>query len=210
MQKSDNINELATALNKVQAELKPVTKSSSNPYYSSKYADLTAILESCKKLLATNGLSVVQVCSVQEGGRISLDTTLLHNSGQWISGELLVLPKPDSNNFTSAQAVGSAITYARRYSFSAIIGIATEDDDGESAMERPSPKKEVKKTPTVVKETRLQRLLRSVKAQGYTSEQMKAYLPLKYGVKTSGELTDEQIIELTVLVDAKLPLEVKE
>ena len=204
MQKSDDINELATALNKVQAKLRPATRNATNPFFKSSYADLASIWDACRALLAENGLSVVQVNSVVEGNRIALETTLMHNSGQFISGALLLTPVKED-----PQGVGSALTYARRYALASIIGIATEDDDGESAMERPPSKEKAKKKPTT-KEDRPQRLQRSVKTQGYTPEQIKAYLPLKYNVKTSKELTEEQIMELTVLVEAKLPLEVKE
>lgn len=204
IQKSDDIKELAVALNKVQAKLKPAIRGATNPFFKSSYADLASIWEACRSLLADNGLSVVQTTSLVggiDGTGISLDTTLLHSSGQWISGQLFIVPSKND-----PQGIGSALTYARRYSLSAIVGIATEDDDGEGTMDRkrveePKAKKETKAT-------RLQRLLRSVKSQGYTSEQIKAYIPLKYEVETSKDLTEAQIIELTVLVEAKLPLEV--
>ena len=151
----------------------------------------------------------MQTCSLEGENQIMLDTALLHSSGQWISGQLLIIPVKDT-----PQGIGSALTYARRYSLSAIVGIATEDDDGEGAMNRPVEKKrekvEAKDEPDKTRKGRLNRLLRSAKTQGYGLEQISAYLPVKYGVKTSKELTEEQIMELTLLIEANQPLEIEE
>lgn len=204
MQKSDDIKELAIALNKVQAKLKPAVRNATNPFFKASYADLASIWEACRPLLAENGLSVVQTSSLEGENQILLDTTLLHISGQWIGGQLLISPVRND-----PQGIGSALTYARRYALSAIVGIATEDDDAEGAMSRPSEKSKPKEKPKETKESRLQRLARSAKKFGYLPEQISAYLPIKYGVKTSKELTEEQILELTVLIEAKQPLTVE-
>ena len=142
MIKSDDINELATALTKVQAKLEGAKMDGSNPFFKSKYATLASVWDACRKPLSDNGLSVVQTCSVGDNGGLVVDTTLLHSSGQWISGELAVNPTKND-----PQGVGSAITYARRYGLAAIVGICPEDDDAEAATERkpqvskPEPKK---------------------------------------------------------------------
>lgn len=204
MQKSDDIKELAIALNKVQANLKPAKRNATNPFFKASYADLASIWESCRQLLADNGLSVVQTCSLEGESRILLDTTLLHSSGQWIGGQLLIIPVK-----SDPQGIGSALTYGRRYGLSAIVGIATEDDDGEGAMERTTEKAKPKEKPKETKESRLQRLARSAKKLGYLPEQISAYLPVKYGVKTSKELKEEQIIELTTLIEAEQPLDIR-
>lgn len=130
MKSSENLNELATALAKVQGALKPAVKSSSNPYFKSKYADLQSCWDSCRSLLTSNGLSVSQTfCESPSGESVTVSTTLLHASGQWISGDLTMKPAK-----ADPQGIGSAITYARRYALAAIVGIvADEDDDGNAA-----------------------------------------------------------------------------
>lgn len=134
MTSSPELNHLATALTKVQAALQPAIKGKNNPFFSSKYADLGAVWDAARGPLTENGLAVTQVVDMQlntASGALQpvLCTMLLHTSGQWIGSAYPLNPvKPDP------QAMGSAVTYARRYAFSAIIGMVTEeDDDGNAA-----------------------------------------------------------------------------
>lgn len=125
---SEQIDKLAAALVKVQASIKPAMKSSANPFFKSKYADLGEVWSACREALTANGIAVVQ-----GGGGDGLMTMLLHQSGQWVAGSFPLSPvKPDP------QAIGSAITYLRRYSLAAMVGVVTEDedDDAEAAMAR--------------------------------------------------------------------------
>lgn len=134
MQKSESIKELATALAKAQGAFEHAKKDTQNEFFKSRYADLASVISAGKKPLSDNGLSVCQICEVTESNDIILETILMHVSGEWISGKYPVRPVK-----TDPQAMGSAITYARRYSFSAITGIASEeDDDGNSASAKPS------------------------------------------------------------------------
>ncbi len=128
MQKSEQINELAAAMAKAQAQLENAAKSSNNPHFKSKYADLAEILNTVRPVFSANGLSVTQ-CPSFEAGIASVETVLMHSSGQWMSS---VISAPVGKQ--DAQGVGSAITYCRRYSLAAIAGIAQEDDDGNSAV----------------------------------------------------------------------------
>ena len=132
MEKSESIRELAVALNKAQATLQVAKKGSENPYFHSKYADLLSVWDACRGALTSNGLSISQIADTGLEGKAVLETILMHTSGEWIKGRLPLLPvKADP------QAQGSAITYARRYSLSAIVGLCTEeDDDAEEAMDR--------------------------------------------------------------------------
>ncbi len=130
MKASEHLNELATALCKAQGELENVAKDSNNPFFKSKYADLAACIDTVRPHLAANGLSIVQVPELTERN-VRLVTRVLHNSGQWIEGELESQPKD-----FGPQAVGSVVTYLRRYMLSAMIGLAAEDDDGESGQGR--------------------------------------------------------------------------
>lgn len=135
---SEQIGELVKALAKVQGSIKPAKKESENPFFKQKYADLTSVWDSCRKELSTNGLAVIQTTK-NSNGEVTVVTTLAHESGQWIRGELTM--KPIKND---PQGIGSAITYARRYALAAMIGIATEDDDAETATRRDEKKKELK------------------------------------------------------------------
>lgn len=120
---SEKIDLLATALCEAQKVIKSAHKDSENPFFKSKYADLTSTWEACKEALTTNGLSVVQT---MQGN--TLETVLLHKSGQWISGNC-----PLINLKGDMQGLGSSISYARRYSLAAIVGVTADDDDAQDA-----------------------------------------------------------------------------
>jgi hypothetical protein len=130
--RSENTNELAAALAKAQATIAPPKKGhkaeikSDKGSYGYSYADLADVIECYRKPLSDNGLAVAQTMAFDDG-HITLITTLLHSSGQWISSEYPVA------SFQRAQEQGSAITYARRYSVTALLGIAAEDDDDGAA-----------------------------------------------------------------------------
>ncbi len=140
---SETIGELAKALAKAQGEIKGATKDAQNPHFRAKYADLASVWEACRGPLSANGLSVIQTTD-GDGTNVEVITTLAHSSGQWIRGKLVMRPvKADP------QGIGSALTYARRYSLAAMVGVAPEDDDGEGAhgrgygrRETPPPKRD--------------------------------------------------------------------
>ena len=128
---SESIGELAAALSKAQASMQAAEKNSTNPHFKSKYADLGAIWSACRKVLTDHGLSVVQMPTDSSEGRVALTTTLLHTSGEYIGSTCSTRLQQDS-----AQGVGSALTYLRRYALAAIVGIvADEDDDGNTASQ---------------------------------------------------------------------------
>jgi hypothetical protein len=135
MERSEQLNELATALNQAQAEFASVPKDSVNPFFKSKYAALPEVVKTAGPVLGAHGLSVSQFVG-REGGNDTLTTVLLHASGQFISSTMrLHLAKMD------AQGQGSAITYARRYSYMAVLGlVADDDDDGAAASGTQSPR----------------------------------------------------------------------
>lgn len=124
MTHSDSIAKIASALVKAQGELNAVPKDGTNPHFRSKYATLHGIVESTRDTLRKHGLAVVQTFAETDGSYIDLTTTLLHESGEWMQGTLTMRPTK-----ADAQGIGSAATYARRYSLSAMIGIVTDDDD---------------------------------------------------------------------------------
>ena len=142
MNKSETINELAAALCKAQAAIRGAVEDSTNPHFKSKYASLQSYIDSAREPLTKNGLSVTQLLSdlnCEAMKMVTIETLLMHSSGQWISSTFSVpVSKQD------AQGFGSAITYARRYAFAAIVGIAPIDDDGNAATEA-APNKGVDK-----------------------------------------------------------------
>lgn len=130
MEMSTNIADLAAALAKAQGEMRNAAKSSDNPYFKSKYADLAEVLNVAREPLSKNGLSVMQANEGVANGYMSVTTLLMHSSGQYIKTTgSFPIGKQD------AQGNGSALTYARRYSLAAMLGIAQEDDDGNAACE---------------------------------------------------------------------------
>ena len=129
MNKSESIKELATALAKAQGSIKGAIKDSSNPFFKSKYADLASVVEAIRSAFAANGLSYIQTVEPSQADEVRVETMILHSSGEWISCGVLALPVSK----VDAQGYGSALTYARRYSLSAAVGIAPEDDDGNAA-----------------------------------------------------------------------------
>lgn len=124
------IGKLAEALSKAQSMLTGSKEDASNPFFKSTYSTLTAVWAACRKPLSDNGLSIIQLCQ-SEIDMVVVETMLCHSSGEWIKGKLAM--KPVKND---PQGIGSCITYARRYSLAAIVGISPEDDDGEASMDR--------------------------------------------------------------------------
>ena len=128
--RSEQIDLIAGALAKAQAIMGGAHKDSANPFFKSRYADLTSVWDAARGPLTANGIAVVQVPTA-EGARIAVSTLLLHTSGQWIAGTLTTTAKDDS-----PQSVGSAITYLRRYALASFAGICPTDDDAEAAQPR--------------------------------------------------------------------------
>ena len=130
MKTSESITKIASALVKAQGELNAVSKDGNNPHFRSKYATLQNIVESTRDTLRKHGLAVMQTFNETDGTYVSLTTTLLHESGEYISGTISM--RPTKND---PQSMGGCATYARRYSY-AILGIvADEDDDGNAASQ---------------------------------------------------------------------------
>ena len=129
MMQSEQTAELSASLAKAQSAMKAAVFNKVNPHFKNKYADLAAVLDAIRKPLADNGLSITQTTEVR-GDAFVLVTTLRHTSGQWVAGEY---PLPIG---ATPQQLGSALTYARRYSLSSLACIAAdEDDDAEGARQ---------------------------------------------------------------------------
>lgn len=125
----ENTNkQIASALVKAQRAFGPALKSSTNPHFRSRYADLSACVEAVIEGLNENGIALIQQTHDAPGG-VSVETIFLHESGESLSAGRFSLPASKQD----AQGYGSALTYARRYSLMAACGIAPEDDDGNAA-----------------------------------------------------------------------------
>lgn len=125
---SQEIGELAKALSAAQGMMDAARKDSKGNY--GKYTTISSILEVVKDALSKNGLAVVQAPMPCESGSISLRTTLMHTSGQWIASQLNM--KAEN---VSPQKIGSVITYARRYALAALLGVGQEDDDAQAVQD---------------------------------------------------------------------------
>jgi hypothetical protein len=126
-------SKIASALVKAQKAFGPALKTSSNPHFRSRYADLSACVEAVIDALNDNGIAMMQRVTPSDNGVI-VETMLIHESGETISNGQLHVPATKHD----AQGYGSALTYARRYSLMAACGIAPEDDDGNAASKRPA------------------------------------------------------------------------
>ena len=135
---SDSLGELAGAMAKAQADVQEAHKSHDNPFFKSTYADLASVWDACRDALSANNLAVIQTTEPGDAGQVVIVTTMIHSSGEWIRGRLAV--RPDKQ---TAQSLGSAITYGRRYALSAIAGVAPSDDDGNEASANSHKKVEV-------------------------------------------------------------------
>jgi hypothetical protein len=127
MNRSEDIKDLALALSAAQGVLENVKKTTENPFFKKMYSDLASCWDTIREPLSNNKLSIIQTTDPDDT-HVIVETTLLHGSGQWVSGTIKMTPvKRDPQGF------GSAMTYARRYGLMAIIGLAPEEDDGNDA-----------------------------------------------------------------------------
>lgn len=136
---------IASAFVKAQKAFGPALKSSTNPHFRSRYADLSACVEAVIDALNANGIALMQkTYECKEG--VMVETVFVHESGEVMESGMLHVPAVKHD----AQGFGSALTYARRYSLMAACGIAPEDDDGNAASRRPEAKPTSKVDPSVM------------------------------------------------------------
>lgn len=131
MRQSESIAQIAPALVLAMGELEAAEKDRTNPAFKSRYATLAAVVEVSRPSLAKNGLAVLQFTNVDADGKaVTVTTRVLHKSAEWIEDDLTL---PVAN--WTAQGIGSALTYAKRYGYCAILGVVADedDDDGNTA-----------------------------------------------------------------------------
>lgn len=174
--KSETIELLAAALVKAQGEFPTVTKDSENPFFKSKYADLATVTKAAQPVLTKNGLAVTQFVSHDGNGGSLLKTYLLHESGQYICDEMpLLMPKG------TPQDQGSAITYAKRYSYMAVLGlVADEDDDGNKAS-KPGTEYHKPSKPELIQPAKMAELKKLLTDAGLTGDMAVQFVQEKLG-----------------------------
>lgn len=146
MEKSDSIDNISVALVEAQSEMPAVKMNKRNPFLKNRYADLGALIETAQPILAKHGLAISQICTSNEG-YIGVETVLLHKSGEWISSTM-ELPALDEKGKSNSQVAGSIITYIRRYSLAAILGMYA-DEDGDGNAPQPIVEKAKEERPKV-------------------------------------------------------------
>lgn len=196
MQKSESIKNIAKALAAFQADVKNPTNTETNPFFKSKYAPLNDILNLVRPLLSKHGLSVLQSPS-GDGQNVTVTTLITHESGEWIESDPLTL-KADK---ATAQGAGSAITYARRYALSAMLGISSEDDDdgnfaSGSNNVTPIPEKEAAPRSDKATSKQLKKLYAMANNLKIPAEEMKELISIRYKKDSSKDLTKAEISEL--------------
>lgn len=129
---SEPLSGIVAALVKFQAALEPARKDAQNPHLKNKYASLAAVWEALSGPLTANGLAVLQPAKL-DGAFVEVQTILLHTSGEKMEFGPLRMPIGEK---ATAQAVGSAISYARRYALSSLLGVVADDDDGHAASQK--------------------------------------------------------------------------
>ena len=132
MNRAESIKNIAIALCKFQAEIKNPKNTATNPMFKSNYAPLDVVINTVKPILSKYGLSFIQSTG-SEGESVIITTLLIHESGEWIESDPLILPAYQNRGGGklefNAQGAGSSISYGRRYSLSAMLGVSSEDDD---------------------------------------------------------------------------------
>lgn len=192
MKRSESIKEIAIALCKFQAKVKNPSNNATNPMYKSKYSTLDNVINTVKPVLSEFGLSYLQSPTTSEDGlHIGTVTLLMHESGEWIESDPIVLPAyklgKDAVKIYDAQAAGIAITYGRRYSLSALLGVSSEDDDDANRIIHESGKQPTKQQAATEKQLGLiDKLLNDVaKARSITKEE--AYKTIQKHLKKDME-----------------------
>ena len=226
MNKSESIGKLALALSKAQSTISGAVKDSTNPYFSSKYADLESVVNAIRIPLADNELSFTQLTIKNEQG-LFVNTFIMHSSGEWLEGSYPVICK----NMDDPQKVGAAMTYARRFSLASAFGVPQIDDDGNTAAEKPkdeakpkdepkkvasdkalnNPKEQAKDKAWVAKKptpAMITRLFAIAGSRGWSNEQVKATMMKCWNVESTKDLTLDNYEALVHCIETLSPPEI--
>ncbi len=140
--KSETIGKIALALVAFSGEVRAIEKDGTNPHFKSAYTTLDHMIDETKPLLHKHGLTIMQFPG-GDGEKVTVRTMILHDSGEWIESEALTLKAVKLD----PQGAGSAITYARRYSYAAALSLSLgDDDDGNGASQAPTRTEQPRQT----------------------------------------------------------------
>lgn len=215
MKQSEKIDQLAAALSALQGKVQDVEKDSKNTFFKtpdgkpSGYASLAAVLQAVRPLLAEHGLALCQMPNTVEGKPV-LSTMLVHKSGQYLQADApLLIDKANS------QGWGSALSYARRFSASAILGVAQVDDDGNEASQAPAkaaprpaiaPKPSVTPKAPVVSPEQRKAIFETTSVQmGMGEDGAIAWMKQITGKAHSTEWTAEDLVKIYAAIETWRP-----
>jgi hypothetical protein len=205
MRRSETIGQLADALAKAQKDIRVAVKDATNPHFKASYADLASVRAACYTQLAANGIAVAQSPEAN-GPSVTVTTLLAHSSGEWLEGALTLQARD-----ASPQAVGSAITYGRRYGLASMVGVAPDDDDGEAAQPSPRKARESRKAEepqervhvtagVVISEAQRKRLYTIASTQHWSTEDTKALLK-RFGFDSSKDVTVDKYDAIVAAIE---------
>ena len=215
MERSESIKELAKALSAAQGVMTAAKMDKENPFLKNKYADLGSVISAAKQPMQANGLAVSQLIG-GDGAHVTITTLLMHLSGEWLSTEMS-MPVGEARGKSQAQEIGSIITYLRRYSLAAILGVhADEDVDGNGEGE----KKQAKSAPSAPSNGKSAPESAPTMTIDQAESEWSSTLDLPYGMvstealskfhlglsKSKKDLTDEQkrkVTAIQVIMDAR-------
>lgn len=187
MRTSESIKNISKAMAQFQAEVKNPANTANNPFFKSKYAPLNDVLNLVRPILTKHGLSVLQSPS-GDGEHITVTTLITHESGEWIESDPLTLRADKA----TAQGAGSAVTYARRYALSAMLGISSEDDDDgnyASGTDKQNGKKASQPKDNKASKAQLNKIYAEAKKLNMPTDVMKELIADRYKKNSSKELT---------------------
>ena len=192
MEHSETINQIAAAVIAAQGEMGSAKKTADNPFFKSKYADLAAVVETARPVLTRHGLGVVQSADC-DGELAVVETLLVHTSGEWFKSRTVLKPTK-----ADPQGMGSAVTYARRYAYMAIIGMAAEDDDGNAASQpvnrqAPAVSRPHNRTNEVQMEAKRKAYFAQAAKMGVDGDAAKETVKSMFGLEHFADATLEQL-----------------
>ena len=206
MNKSESIIKISKAMAEFRKNVQQPKKDANNPFFKSKYTTLDAVVESIDKTATQYGLSFIQYPVNDEHGNTGIATIVLHESGEYLEFEPSFM-KPEKN---TPQAIGSVLTYLRRYTLSAVFGIASEeDDDGNQASGsyNNQPKKQPQdKGKVALVQQNAKDFSEVLKTSGQEMSQqdvLNVYLG-QYGLKNMSQASNEQLIGMSQSIKSKI------
>lgn len=192
MKTSESINEISAALAKAQGKIKnpEVNRTANVGTYSYQYADLAKVFDAAKEALSLNGISHSSTTEFIDG-HILMCVRLSHSSGQWIESNIPITLQTDPKK------LAANLTYYRRYLFSGLVGLASDEDmDGEPDTQKPVVHTNIPKVSEALSEKQISRLYAIVSSSGYSHQEAKDWMKKKFNIESSANLSRTQYDEM--------------